>query len=289
MKTSFVILHYQNIEITQQCVEYLQKLYGYPDFNIIIVDNASPDKSGEVLLEMYNDLNNVFVLCNHSNLGFANGNNVGYKFAKEQLNTDVVIVMNNDVFIKQIDFIKQLEKINTDFSVQLIAPDIVNLNGFHQNPFRLESLSNKRLKYIYRYNVTLKFLYEVPIMNLIISKILQYRTRRREKDFNEPSTVTDNFVPHGSCLIFLSSWIKKEDFAFLPDTFMYFEEDILFEYLLKMQYSIKYCPELSVQHLEDASVNASKKTELKKRRFIASNLARSIKILIDMRNEKSNS
>jgi hypothetical protein len=64
---------------------------------------------------------------------------------------------------------------------------------------------------------------------------------------------------------------------------MYFEEDILFEYVMRKNYKIEYCPELYVKHIEDVSVNSINRTELKKRKFIADNFLKSVKILINMR------
>lgn len=61
MKIAFVILHYQNIDVTIDCVEHLKKLQEIEKHNIIIVDNASPNESGNVLSDMYkNDIN---IIC----------------------------------------------------------------------------------------------------------------------------------------------------------------------------------------------------------------------------------
>lgn len=283
MKICFVVLHYQNIKVTKQCVKYLQKLEDYGGCKIVVVDNASPNKSGKELLELYKSEENIYVLCNNSNLGFANGNNVGYTFAKNKLKSNVIVVMNNDVFIEQSNFIIQLKRLNNDSKVQLVAPDIINLNGFHQNPFRKESISDKRLKKIYRYNLVLKILYKIPFINTFLANILQYRNIHKKITNDVETNSLYNIVPHGSCIIYLRTWIQRENFAFLPETFMYFEEDILFEYAMKNNYVIKYFPELHVKHIEDASINVSTKTELKKRQFIANNILKSTRILINIR------
>ena len=46
---SFVILHYNTIGETRNCVKSILKLQDELSFNIIIIDNASPNGSGEIL------------------------------------------------------------------------------------------------------------------------------------------------------------------------------------------------------------------------------------------------
>ena len=42
----FVVLHYGGMDVTKQCISCVEKLYG-TDIPIAIVDNHSPDQSGE--------------------------------------------------------------------------------------------------------------------------------------------------------------------------------------------------------------------------------------------------
>ena len=62
-------------------------------------------------------------------------------------------------------------------------------------------------------------------------------------------------------------WIRNEDIAFIPDTFMYHEEDILYEYIINKKYKTIYNHDLSVIHLEDVSTSTVAKTELKRARY----------------------
>ena len=50
-----------------------------------------------------------FILL-EDNLGFAKGNNVGFQFAKHQLNANIIILSNNDIIYYQEDFIELLIK-----------------------------------------------------------------------------------------------------------------------------------------------------------------------------------
>ena len=44
----YVILHYQAIEETKKCIKAIEK-NTTSDYKVIIVDNASPNKSGMIL------------------------------------------------------------------------------------------------------------------------------------------------------------------------------------------------------------------------------------------------
>ena len=49
IKVAFVILHYQAIEMTIKCINSLYKTFDISENFIVVVDNASPNKSGNEL------------------------------------------------------------------------------------------------------------------------------------------------------------------------------------------------------------------------------------------------
>ena len=95
MKIAFSLLHYNNMQVTEAAVSYLQKLDGIDACEILIVDNCSPNGSGIELKKKYAEFPNIHVILNDKNGGFAYGNNIGYSFAKENLRCDIIAVMNN--------------------------------------------------------------------------------------------------------------------------------------------------------------------------------------------------
>lgn len=54
--------------------------------------------------EKYHMDDKVLVLKLTSNLGFAKGNNVGYKYAVKELKCDFICILNNDTLLVQDDF-----------------------------------------------------------------------------------------------------------------------------------------------------------------------------------------
>ena len=224
MKIAFSLLHYNNKKITEEAVQYLQQLKDIDACEIIIVDNASPNGSGLELEEEYKGIRNIHVLLNDKNGGFAYGNNVGYAFAKKS-GCDVIVVMNNDIFIKDTEFVSKLLDVASKTETEVIAPHIIGRNG-PQNPFRLAPLSDARLRKMYIYNASVNMIYHIPGIRNIVASFLD---RKNTKKVVSEKAITDgiNCIPHGACVIYLPTWVMKEVFAFVPHTFMYFVEDVL--------------------------------------------------------------
>ena len=95
-KIGFVILHYYAYDMTVECVNNLLRLFTDNDIKIVIVDNGSKNDSGQKLFDLYSSENKVKVILNEKNLGFAQGNNIGYSYLLNNYNLDFVIVMNNE-------------------------------------------------------------------------------------------------------------------------------------------------------------------------------------------------
>jgi hypothetical protein len=68
---------------------------AYPNCEIIVVDNGSTDESGERLKKEFPQYT---LIRNASNLGFAEGNNVGIRYALKS-RADYVLLLNNDTTV----------------------------------------------------------------------------------------------------------------------------------------------------------------------------------------------
>lgn len=245
------------MEVTYQCINHLKKLSGIENTHIIVVDNGSPNQSGKKLEQSYVNDSLVSVIINQENLGFAKGNNLGYRYAKDKLKAKCIVVMNSDIYITDRDFILKLYgEIEKNNEVAIVAPDIINLNGIHCNPMIIPPISEKSIRKIYRDNLVRYFLYCIPILN----KILWLRASKKEVLEKTDRIGWDrdrkDIVPDGSCIIFLPKWIRNEENAFVPITFMYAEEHILYEYLSSKKYISMYLPKLQVHHMEGATTGA---------------------------------
>ncbi|MGA2669359.1 MAG: glycosyltransferase family 2 protein [Ignavibacteria bacterium] len=89
-KISVIILNYNGSKYIVNCLSSVLKS-SYDNFEVILVDNASTDDSISIVEELFND-ERIRIVRNSSNLGFCEGNNIGYKYT----NGDYLVFLNND-------------------------------------------------------------------------------------------------------------------------------------------------------------------------------------------------
>ena len=92
---SIITVTVNNIDYTKLCIESIFAKTAYPNYELIIVDNASSDGTCEWLQELREKHNNVKVVLNKENLGFAAAINIGIKESKGEY----IIFLNNDTIV----------------------------------------------------------------------------------------------------------------------------------------------------------------------------------------------
>ncbi|MHB1050446.1 MAG: glycosyltransferase family 2 protein [Bacteroidota bacterium] len=97
-----IVLNFNDYTDTCRCVRSLEDT-EYPFYSIVIVDNASPDKSGEKLKETFPS--HTVIITDH-NGGYAYGNNIGIQHALSQ-KADYIFILNNDTIVSP-DTVKTL-------------------------------------------------------------------------------------------------------------------------------------------------------------------------------------
>lgn len=270
----FVILHYKTVEDTIDCVDSIDTLDE--KCQIVIVDNASNNGSIEKVEEYVKNKPYIYVIKNKENVGFADGNNIGYKFAKNVLHADFIAISNNDIIIDSQRFIHQCMEAYKKNRYYILGPDIESMvDHGHQNPMIASEPNIKHIrKEIIRYQV-LYILSKIGIYDLL--KNTKNRVSKAEK-MNLPLELAENVQLHGSFLVFSPLFIKKEELAFRPGTFLYMEESILFTYCKKMGYKTVFYPAIKVFHKEDSSTNSMFTATKHKREFVFKNMIRSLKV-----------
>ena len=283
-KFSFVILHYQAIDETKECVNSIFKNVEYQNYSIVIVDNCSPNNSGQELMNYYRNNEKVTVLLNSENNGFAKGNNIGYQYAKDYLGAKFIACINNDTLIEDAEFITKVIKLYENEKFHLMGPDIITLDGKHQNPYRMNALSLVEVNHflsnfnkIKNTTIIKAYLRKIPLL----PKLVRMVKGNKNQQTNYLRQYQD-IVLHGAAIIFSPLYIEKETYAFYPKTFMYAEEDILYHLCKKKGYKILYSPVTSILHKEDASTDLVIKTNVAKLNFIFKHLRDSYLILKDL-------
>lgn len=267
----FIILHYMVIEETIKCVDSIIER-GTEDIKIIIVDNCSPNLTGKELVEKYNGHPHVDIILHTENAGFASGNNVGYKYAKETYHPDFMIIMNNDVELASHGFYEEIRELFKKESFFILGPDIYSTTyNLHQSPKRLkhytyEEVLNLNNKFRKEKEVSFSMKVKSWLKSNRFLRTLVYQSRARKKDIDFTETYY-NVPLHGSCLIYSSNYINKEEFAFQPGTFFYYETEILDYICDKKGYKTMYSPKLKVLHHQNVSTNVVYNNMLKKTIF----------------------
>ncbi|MFC1466091.1 MAG: glycosyltransferase family 2 protein [Candidatus Brachytrichaceae bacterium NZ_4S206] len=97
-----IVLCYNGVELTLACLASLSKL-DYAQADVLVVDNASSDGTPAQVRERFPK---VKVIQTGSNLGYAEGNNVGLRYALEH-DYDYALLLNNDTEVAP-DFVTEL-------------------------------------------------------------------------------------------------------------------------------------------------------------------------------------
>lgn len=295
-KFAFIILHYNELNVTKKCIDAIKKNTDKHAVAIVIVDNCSPDGSGKALKEIYKTDVQVTVLQTEKNCGFAKGNNLGYRYAKDILHVDFMCVMNNDVLLLQPDFIDRIYEEYDSERVGIIGPHITLLNGMtnymylkmHKQSFYENELKNAKM--MYRYYTSRLY----PVRNIInrtLDKLLpalkfQKQPVKETLDDKIQMVVASkqrhkNIVLHGCCLILTPLYIGKFDTAFDDRTFMFREEELLYLRCRKHEIETVYEPSIDILHLEDMSTNATFKKDCKREAFKNKCQIDSLQILLE--------
>ena len=104
-KASIIIISYNNWSFTKICLESIVENTIYPDYEIIIIDNASDQNTIHNLQSYTKNSEHITIQYNLKNYGFAKANNQGAKIA----NGKYLAFLNNDTIVSQ-GWLKRLIK-----------------------------------------------------------------------------------------------------------------------------------------------------------------------------------
>lgn len=273
---SFIILHYKNIDETIECLTYLQKL-DLKDSHIIIVDNNTLNNSEEKLIKKFTK----DILKLDQNYGFAKANNKGIEYAKSKYNSKFYIVMNNDVYISDKDFLNIISKDYEKYHFSMLGPSITSPSGESVNPFPaikdIGALNNeiKRCEKLIR-------IYSNPLSYWLLKTGIKIKhfLKKPEVPVNGSEVLTDAPL-HGCCLIFSKDYIDRYKYPFYNETFLFHEEEFLYQRVLKDNLVSVYDPKLMVFHKEGSSIKKSNKKERLSKLFREKTRLKSLNLLLE--------
>lgn len=224
-KVSIIILNWNRLEDTIECIESLKKI-TYLNYKVIVVDNGSKGNDAEILEEKYKDY--IKVIKNKENLGFAGGNNVGIRQISKEGGSDYILLLNNDTVVEP-NFLTELVKVGeADPRIGIVGGKIL----YYYDPNRIWYAGGKWGKFSIVYHVN-------------VNKL--------DKDIvNDRDTETDWVM---GCLLLMKTSIIKEVGLLSEDYFLYVEETDFCLRVQKSGYKIYYTPKAKIWHKWGASTN----------------------------------
>lgn len=223
-----VVLNYRHPQDTLVCVRRLLE-QDYAQFQILVVDNASPDGSYELLCNAFQDQAAVSVIQCKANGGYAVGNNYGVRHAMDTSHPKYVLIVNPDVEFVEPDTLSKLVAFaEQTLDAAVVGPKVVLPDGFIQGPYARPRLWLISLQYVF----------------LPIWIFLRWRDQKVARRLKEPIRV---FRTVGACML-----LNAEEFCrvgmFDEATFLEGEEDILAERLRAVARHFYYLPSTKVIH-----------------------------------------
>jgi len=238
---TLIVLNWNGEEIIKGCLESLLKT-KYPNFKTVVVDNASKDKSVEIIRKYFKG--KVDLIVNKENLGFSKGMNVGIRYVLRKYKPSYVGLLNNDLlFPDKFWLLKIVKVMENDKSIGVASPMFIFPDG------RVQRVGEK-------------------LGNNIVSIIIRVLTALPEKEYKKkPKGIKEVDIFLGAAPIFRAEMLKK--LGLLDERYSPFLcEEVEYSYRLKKHgyKSVTVC-DSEVIHLLSYSMKKMTKEEKKKDLF----------------------
>lgn len=274
-KFGFVILNYNSYKYCLRCIRSINSIQG--EFKeIILVDNSYSKNERNISRISKLNINNLTILISQKNVGYARGNNIGIKYAREVLKCDFVCVINPDSVVLQKDFIDKILVSYKKFNFSVCGPRIIDEVGKGHNPLGgyHESLSYWSYSLVNNIRIYfVKYLYLYKIREFLSNYVFKKEKKLLDVDFKYKNFKThlidtkSDYTLSGACLIFSPSFFEYCQ-GFCSKTFLFSEEYILTYVLHHLNLKLLYLDEVTIKHYSGKSTDTLYKTDRDKVLFL---------------------
>lgn len=224
-----IILNYNSWEDTLKEAELVNEKAGIDWRDIIVIDNCSTNQSAQELEERAHG-RYIFMQATE-NKGYASGNNIGLRYASEN-GYQYGWILNNDILF---DDDKIVDKITNVFKrekqVAVVNPDIFTPDGF-----------------LYNRDCVRPSFFDLSFG--------MFAYRKKGRTLHDLGGYGYVYRPQGCCM--MVDLHKLKEINFMDEhTFLYCEEMILAENLLRKGYKCACCTDSRVIHYHSQTVNKS--------------------------------
>lgn len=253
-----VILNYNNWLDTINCVKSVE-LYNTHPIKFIIVDNCSTNNSSQELDEYFSNLNDYIRIEEHEstnikkfprytlvktvkNYGYAGGNNVALNIIEQDDDITHIMILNNDILFTD-DIISGLVN-EISKNTGIISPILYKKDG--------KTIDRNCA----RKNVSIWSTIKMYLLHLVRLRMRNESSYLLSDDKTPPHQNIEIELPSGSCMVIAKEVFKQINY-FDPNTFLYWEENILHRKLEQIRKKSYLSPKYSCIHIGASSTSSS--------------------------------
>ncbi len=232
IKLSIIIVNWNTEKILRKCLSLLLKNIGNISYEIIVIDNASADKSVAMIEKNFPD---VKIIRNRENIGFSRANNAGIREAKG----DFLLLLNPDCFIEDGALLeKWFEFMSLHADTGMSGCKLVFPDGRHQvgDAGHKPSFSTALNYYLFLSKI-FPFFFKGLFLN--------------SEKYEEETEV--DWICGAACMVRKSILSKT---GLLDENIFMFSEDIEWGCRIKASgFKVYYLPFFKITHLQGSSIN----------------------------------
>lgn len=252
MKLGYVCTNFNNSHFTVDAARSLVASAGNAhELRIVVVDNQSAPEHVETLRGLAAEFpGSVDLLLNDQNVGYFPGLNCGIRRMRERYPEVQHLVIGNNDLLFPADFCATVERnlaILDEHAV--VSPDIVTLDGEHQNPHVIHSISKTR-----------EFVYDLYFSNYLLAQAILWAARvtsplTDRRDEQQHHAAQPIYQGHGSCYLIGPKFFHHFQELWAP-TFLMGEEFFLSKQLSDQGMQTWYDPAIRLTHCYHGSLRS---------------------------------
>jgi GT2 family glycosyltransferase len=249
MKIGFVCTNYNNTKFTRDAVRSLIANRNH-DIKIVIVDNNSDTQNIAELLDIQVEFPGIKVIFNEENSGYFKGLNIGIRYLLDNHSPiDFMAVGNNDLTFSE-NFVDSIQaRIDVFENYPVVCPDVVTVDGVHQNPHVIQRVGKIR-----------EFIYDLYFANYYLGLAIKWLARLTNlvtdrSDEESWETAQTIYQGHGSCYLLGPLFFLNFKELWAP-TFLMGEEFFLSKQVTDAGMQIYYEPGITLTHHWHATMDA---------------------------------
>lgn len=220
MKTAVIIINYCQWELTRKCIDSLDTSKN-ADIKIILIDN----NSGEEIPEWVGERKEIDFTSLGENIGFAGGNNLGFKKSLEYA-AEFTFFLNNDAEVDSSTIAELAEFLRKNTETGIAAPAIF----YTSHPEKVWSAGGRLNKW----------------------RVFFDQKKYKNKEYLPEKPYQVDFV--SGCALMVKTELFEKTCGFPVEYFMYFEDAELCRRVQEQGKKIYVCPQTTVYHQVGASM-----------------------------------